>query len=63
MPTTPKTTELIDRMLEALETPHKELSKWEEGFLDNLRDRRSRGSMLTDSQFEHLEKIYAEKTP
>ncbi len=60
---TPNTDENADEFLTALESPHKELTAWEEDFLDSLREQRGEGRHLSDRQFEILERIYAEKTP
>jgi hypothetical protein len=53
---------LIKTMLEALETPYKTLTKWEEDFVESLTDQFQRKGWLSDRQFEILERIYAEKT-
>jgi len=56
------TKELIEHMLTSLETPHKELTKWEEDFLGSIGEQfKSRGT-LSEKQTEILERIYSEKT-
>lgn len=62
MPDTPNTPKNIRDFLEALETPSKPLTKWEEGFLADITDYFDRRGRLTDGQFYTLEKIYTEKT-
>jgi len=52
----------IARMLEMLESPSKELTKWEENFLGSVRDQFTSRGTLSDRQFEILDRIYAEKT-
>jgi hypothetical protein len=52
----------IQYMLTALESPRKELSKWEEDFLDSVRDYFERRRVLTERQADMLERIYTEKT-
>lgn len=61
--TTP-TRELLEHMLDALETPSRELTKWEEDFVQNQRDKveKWKNWMPTDRVWEILESIYAEKT-
>jgi hypothetical protein len=56
------TNELIQHMLDALQTPHKELTKWEENFLESIGDQFEKRGSLSDRQTEILERIYAEKT-
>lgn len=59
---TPKTTEIIDHMLESLEHPYKPLSDWEKTFIASIRDQFDQRGTLSDKQFAKLETIYAEKT-
>lgn len=54
--------EQIKMMLDALETPSKELTKWEENFLESLADQFERKGTLSDKQFHTLDNIYTEKT-
>lgn len=62
MEKTVKTKELIDHMFTSLETPTKDLTKWENDFINSIYDQFERKGDLSDKQFEILEKIYAEKT-
>jgi len=50
-------------MLQALESPHKDLTEWEENFLESISDQFDKRGTLSDKQFEILDRIYAEKTP
>ena len=59
---TKQTPELIEHMLRELEAPSKELTSWEEGFIENVKDQWERKKWLSQSQFLKLEEIYAEKT-
>lgn len=54
--------ETIEYMFEALETPNRELTKWEEDFIVSIRRQFKEKKMLSDRQTEILERIYAEKT-
>ena len=56
------TKELIQHMLTALETPNKELTKWEENFLGSLEEQFKAKGTLSDKQTEILDRIYTEKT-
>jgi uncharacterized membrane-anchored protein len=49
-------------MLQDLETPYKELTKWEEEFVASVKERFERTHNLSERQVEILERIYAEKT-
>lgn len=53
---------MVLHMLQDLETPSKELTKWEEGFIESITDQFNRTFNLSERQFEILERIYAEKT-
>jgi hypothetical protein len=53
---------LIQHMLECLESPSRELTKWEEGFVESVREQFLERGSLSDRQTEILERIYAEKT-
>lgn len=62
MPPPDKKKALIEAMLNALDTPSQELTKWEENFLESINEQfQSRGT-LSERQFEILERIYTEKT-
>ena len=65
MPQAPKSTdrqEIIQRMLEALQTPVKDLTKWEENFLESVTEQFESRRSLSDRQFEILDELYNEKT-
>jgi len=58
----PDDKQLAAHMLRELESPSKELTSWELGFLESVGDQlETRGSM-TDKQMEILKRIYEEKT-
>lgn len=61
---TPKTHEVIEHMFETIEKEDlvKPLSDWETNFLSDIRKQFDNRGMLSDKQFEILERIYAEKT-
>ena len=52
----------IDQMIEALHTPSRELTKWEENFLASIEEQYQKNKKLSERQVEILDKIYAEKT-
>jgi len=49
-------------MLEALKTPVKELSKWEENFLESVAEQFEPRHSLSERQYEILDNLYSEKT-
>jgi hypothetical protein len=53
---------LVLHMLQDLETPSRELTKWEEDFIASVTEAFSIWHNLTERQFEILDRIYAEKT-
>lgn len=55
-------TTLIEHMLSALDTPSRELTEWEETFLESVREQFEQRWRLSERQAEILERIYAEKT-
>jgi hypothetical protein len=58
-----ETDKLTQHMLDSLETPSRELTKWEDDFVESLREQFSSSrSRLSERQLEILERIYAEKT-
>lgn len=59
---TEQTKAMIEHMLSSLDTPCKELSSWESGFISSLTDQFERKGSLSEKQFEILGRIYAEKT-
>jgi hypothetical protein len=58
----PNQHDLVRHMLESLETPSRELTKWEEGFIESITEQYQGKGWLSDKQIEILEKIYSEKT-
>lgn len=52
----------IEDMLNVLETPRKQLTKWEEDFVESVKEQFEERGTLTDKQVEVLEKICKEKT-
>jgi hypothetical protein len=48
-------------MLDGLDTPAKELTKWETDFVASITEQFETRKSLSDRQFEILERIYAEK--
>lgn len=59
---TPHTHEMIEHMINALEQPSRELTEWEDNFMNSIKRQYALKSILSDKQFEILERIYAEKT-
>jgi hypothetical protein len=59
----PDRKDIIRQMFQALENPHKDLTEWEENFLESISDQFEKRGTLSDKQFEILDRIYAEKTP
>ena len=54
--------QLIEHMLNALETPTKSLTHWEVSFIESISDQYQRTRSLSDRQIEVLDRIYSEKT-
>jgi len=54
---------LHNHWIEIIETEGKNLSKWEQDFIQSLRDRIDTGRSLSEKQAAILERIYADKTP
>ena len=63
MRTTPNTADNVAHFLSALETPSRELTKWEQSFVESLTEQFAERGRVSDRQFEILEAIYTEKTP
>jgi len=61
-PSKTDTQKLIDSMLQALESPSKALTKWEENFLESISEQYQTRGTLSDRQLEILDRIYTEKT-
>lgn len=57
------TPEQLQGFVAAIEEADVELSKWEEDFVANIRERLERRWELSDRQVEILDRLYAEKTP
>ena len=53
---------LIDHMFISLDSPNKELTKWEEDFLASIYEQWEVRRWLSEKQYEILDRIYAEKT-
>jgi hypothetical protein len=53
---------LVESMLEALEHPTTDLTKWEVGFIESLTEQWTTRQWISDRQLEILEKIYADRT-
>ena len=53
---------LIDHMFSSLDSPSKELTKWEEDFLASIYEQWEARRWLSEKQYEILDRIYAEKT-
>jgi hypothetical protein len=49
-------------MLSELEAPSKELTGWEDRFLESITTQWDERHWLSDDQFRTLERIYTEKT-
>lgn len=49
-------------MLQALQTPSKTLTKWEESFVESLQEQFDAKGSLSDRQLEILDRIYTERT-
>jgi len=52
-----------EEWLEACEEYAERLTKWEQDFVESLREQWDRRGSLSERQLEILERIYAEKTP
>lgn len=53
--------EVIMHMLKVLERPSRPLSSWELDFLGSISTQFERNGSLSEKQFIHLERVYAEK--
>lgn len=62
MPPPSNRASLIQHMLEALETPSKDLTKWEENFIGSIQEQFTARGTLSDRQVEILDRIYTEHT-
>lgn len=52
-----------DVALETIERGGVNLTAWEEGFIESIRDQLTAGRELSEKQAEILERIYAKRTP
>lgn len=51
----------VETMLEGLEDDPSRLTKWEQGFVEDMRDQVDGGFPLTSGQFDKLKDIYDER--
>jgi hypothetical protein len=54
--------EVIQSWIETLRNEGRNLSKWEEDFLDSIEERFASQDYISERQEEVLERIYAERT-
>ncbi len=54
---------VIEYWLDKVSTEGKELTKWEEDFIESITEQFAKRGSLSDKQEEILERIYTEKTP
>ena len=52
-----------DHWIDTIQEEGRNLTKWEEQFVESLNTQRDEGRPLTERQAEILERIYADKTP
>lgn len=57
------TPEVIRQWFETIEEEGYGLTKWEESFIESVRDQFDRTNSLSDKQEDILERIYSERTP
>lgn len=53
---------LASHMLRELESPSKQLTNWEQNFIESVTEQFHDRDSLTDKQLQIIERIYAEKT-
>ena len=53
----------IDHMLTKIQEEGRGLNKWEEGFIESIKEQFESNGSLSEKQTEILERIYAAKTP
>lgn len=58
----PQQQAIIQSMFQALDTPSKDLTKWEENFLESISEQFEQSKSLSERQLEILQRIYDEKT-
>ena len=54
--------ETLEHWLTVIEEEGRDLSKWEEDFIESLREQWDRGRWMSERQREILERIYADQT-
>ena len=57
------TQDQLEEWVEAIETRGFNLTTWEAGFIESMRNRIDAGRTFTDEQAQKIEEIYAERTP
>lgn len=58
-----KEPEVIENWINTVQEEGRNLSKWEQDFMESIQDQWERRKFITDRQEEILERIYSEKTP
>lgn len=58
-----KDPEVIESWINLVQEEGRDLSKWEQDFMESIQERFERTKFITDKQEEILERIYSEKTP
>lgn len=58
-----KEPETIERWIETVNLEGKNLTKWEESFMESITEQFMTRKWISDKQEEILERIYAERTP
>ena len=58
-----KDPDIIEHWLTTIKDEGRNLTKWEEDFVDNIMDQWSQRRFISDKQEDILERIYAERTP
>ena len=58
-----KPKEVIREWIELVNTEERNLSKWEQDFMDSITEQFEERGSISDRQEEILELIYSEKTP
>lgn len=58
-----KPKEVIREWIELVNTEGRNLSKWEQDFMDSIIEQSEERGSISDRQEEILERIYSEKTP
>lgn len=58
-----KSSEIIEDWINTVQLSGRDLSKWEQDFMESIQDQFERKKWISDKQEEILERIYSEKTP